>query len=226
VAQQGRRVVEEHQVYPVAPDLVGERGNELPDDLLAQRGRRDRDVVDQDRNVDVAVGAFCAASPAAEQPGGADHRLGAQPAGEGIPQRAGRRVGHGGGGEVHAGTQCNRRDGAAAALPRCPRQPLAAPPGAGALMPSGELLGLVLLAASTWASDVGLIGLTGAVACRPLLADFMSKLDADVIGKGMGPGHGVDNQELIAVNEAIRSHPVEQVGKHLRGHMTAMKSIL
>ena len=37
-------------------------------------------------------------------------------------------------------------------------------------MPSGELLGLVLLAASTWASDVGLIGLTGAVACRPLLA--------------------------------------------------------
>ena len=63
-------------------------------------------------------------------------------------------------------------------------------------------------------------------ACRPLLADFMNKLDADVIGKGMGPRHGVDNQELIVVNEAIRSHPVEQVGKHLRGHMTAMKSIL
>ena len=63
-------------------------------------------------------------------------------------------------------------------------------------------------------------------ACRPLLADFMSKLDVDVIGKGMGSGHGVDNQELIAVNEAIRSHPIEQVGRRLRGHMTAMKSIL
>ena len=35
---------------------------------------------------------------------------------------------------------------------------------------SGEALGLVRLAAATWMFDVGLIGLTGAVACRPLLA--------------------------------------------------------
>ncbi len=63
-------------------------------------------------------------------------------------------------------------------------------------------------------------------ACRPLLADFMSKVDTDVIGKGMEGDNGVDNQELIAVNEAIRSHPVEIVGKTLRGHMTAMKRIL
>jgi len=63
-------------------------------------------------------------------------------------------------------------------------------------------------------------------ACRPLLADFMSKIDLDVIGKGMGNDNSVDNQELIAVNEAIRSHPVEIVGKILRGHMTAMKSIV
>ena len=63
-------------------------------------------------------------------------------------------------------------------------------------------------------------------ACRPLLADFMSKIDTDVIGKGMGTDNSVDNQELIAINEAIRSHPVEQVGKVLRGHMTAMKSII
>jgi ketol-acid reductoisomerase len=62
-------------------------------------------------------------------------------------------------------------------------------------------------------------------ACRPLLADFMSKIDVDVIGRGMGSDNGVDNQELIRINEAIRSHPVELVGKTLRGHMTAMKSI-
>jgi ketol-acid reductoisomerase len=62
-------------------------------------------------------------------------------------------------------------------------------------------------------------------ACRPLLADFMSNVDVDVIGKGMGPDNAVDNQELIRVNEAIRSHPVEVIGKELRGHMTAMKSI-
>ncbi|MCZ6830100.1 MAG: ketol-acid reductoisomerase, partial [Gammaproteobacteria bacterium] len=63
-------------------------------------------------------------------------------------------------------------------------------------------------------------------ACRPLLADFMSKIDLDVIGKGMGGDSGVDNAELIAVNDAIRSHPVEKVGKVLRAHMTAMKSII
>jgi ketol-acid reductoisomerase len=62
-------------------------------------------------------------------------------------------------------------------------------------------------------------------ACRPLLADFMSKVDIDVIGKGMGSDNGVDNQELIRINDAIRAHPVEVVGKELRGHMTAMTSI-
>ena len=62
-------------------------------------------------------------------------------------------------------------------------------------------------------------------ACRPLLADFMSRIEVDVIGKGLGPDQQVDNQELIAVNEAIRSHPIERVGKRLRAHMTAMKSI-
>jgi len=63
-------------------------------------------------------------------------------------------------------------------------------------------------------------------ACRPLLADFMSGIDVDVIGAGMGGDNGVDNRRLIAVNEAIRSHPVEVIGRELRGHMTAMKSIL
>jgi ketol-acid reductoisomerase len=63
-------------------------------------------------------------------------------------------------------------------------------------------------------------------ACRPLLADFMSKMDTDVIGVGMEGDNGVDNAELIAVNEAIRSHPVEIVGKKLRGYMTAMKRIV
>jgi ketol-acid reductoisomerase len=63
-------------------------------------------------------------------------------------------------------------------------------------------------------------------ACRPLLADFMSRIDTDVIGKGIEGDNGVENQELISVNEAIRSHPVETVGKKLRGYMTAMKRIV
>ncbi|MDG2472738.1 MAG: ketol-acid reductoisomerase [Pseudomonadales bacterium] len=64
-------------------------------------------------------------------------------------------------------------------------------------------------------------------ACKPLLADFMQGVDTDIIGKGLSSNHnGVDNQKLIAVNDAIRNHPVEVVGKKLRGYMTAMKKIV
>ena len=54
----------------------------------------------------------------------------------------------------------------------------------------------------------------------------MSRIDTDVIGRGIGGDNGVDNAELIAVNDAIRRHPVETVGKTLRGYMTAMKRIV
>lgn len=65
-------------------------------------------------------------------------------------------------------------------------------------------------------------------ACKPLLADFMKKIDTDVIGKayGAGKGNGVDNQLLIAVNEELRFHPIEIVGAELRQAMTAMKKIV
>ena len=54
----------------------------------------------------------------------------------------------------------------------------------------------------------------------------MTKIDTDVIGKGIEGENGVDNQELIAVNDAIRNHPVEVIGTELRGYMTAMKKIV
>lgn len=63
-------------------------------------------------------------------------------------------------------------------------------------------------------------------ACKPLLADFMKGVDTDIIGKGLGGDNSVDNQALIAANEAIRNHPVEQIGKQLRSYMTAMKKIV
>jgi ketol-acid reductoisomerase len=64
-------------------------------------------------------------------------------------------------------------------------------------------------------------------ACKPLLADFMKTVDTDIIGKNYNDGKdgAVDNRELIAVNEAIRNHPVEEVGAVLRKAMTAMKTI-
>ena len=64
-------------------------------------------------------------------------------------------------------------------------------------------------------------------ACVPLLADFMTGITSDVIGKGLDvTDTGVDNARLIEVNEAIRSHPVEAIGSLLRGHMADMKRIV
>ncbi len=63
-------------------------------------------------------------------------------------------------------------------------------------------------------------------ACVPLLKDFMTKIDTDVIGKGMaGADNTVDNKKLIDINDAIRNHPVEVIGRTLRGYMTSMKPI-
>merc|ERR1712178_185436 len=47
-------------------------------------------------------------------------------------------------------------------------------------------------------------------ACVPLLEDFMKTVDIDVIGTKFNKSgsNGVDNRQLIAVNEEIRSHPV------------------
>jgi ketol-acid reductoisomerase len=60
----------------------------------------------------------------------------------------------------------------------------------------------------------------------PLLADFMEKLDTNVIGKGLDlENNGVDNLTLIKTNEAIRSTSIERIGKELRAHMGAMKPI-
>ena len=64
-------------------------------------------------------------------------------------------------------------------------------------------------------------------ACKPLLADFMKKVETNIIGKNFNEGkdNGVDNKKIIAVNKAIRSHHIEVVGDTLRQAMTAMKSI-
>lgn len=65
-------------------------------------------------------------------------------------------------------------------------------------------------------------------ACKPLLTDFMKNIDTDVIGKNFSADidNDVDNAQLIAVNKALREHPVEIVGARLRESMTAMKPIV
>jgi ketol-acid reductoisomerase len=64
-------------------------------------------------------------------------------------------------------------------------------------------------------------------AAVPLLADFMAKVDTDVIGKAKSTNdNGVDDHELIAINAVIRNHPIEKVGAQLRSYMTAMKKVV
>ncbi|SHI20834.1 ketol-acid reductoisomerase [Ferrimonas marina] len=64
-------------------------------------------------------------------------------------------------------------------------------------------------------------------AAVPLLREHANNLSLEEMGKGLSDAsNGVDNIRLIEVNEAIRNHPVEQVGKTLRGYMTDMKRIV
>ncbi|WP_347053453.1 ketol-acid reductoisomerase [Flavobacterium olei] len=62
-------------------------------------------------------------------------------------------------------------------------------------------------------------------ACKPLLTEFMKKVETNIIGKPFSTSNGVDNAVLIAVNKEIRQHPIEEVGAWLRESMTAMKKI-
>lgn len=64
-------------------------------------------------------------------------------------------------------------------------------------------------------------------ACRPLLAEFMTKVDTDIIGKDYNAtaDKNVDNIALIAINRSLRSHDIERVGTYLRDAMKSMKQI-
>ena len=64
-------------------------------------------------------------------------------------------------------------------------------------------------------------------ACKPLLADFMKKVDSNLIGKSYNTNNAVtDNFELVKINAAIRNHSIEICGAELRNAMTAMKKIV
>ena len=65
-------------------------------------------------------------------------------------------------------------------------------------------------------------------ACKPLLTNFMAKLDLNVIGKNFNEGktNQIDNKELIAINEELRFHDVELIGAELREAMENMEAII
>jgi len=64
-------------------------------------------------------------------------------------------------------------------------------------------------------------------AAKPMLSNFMKNINTEVIGLGLNnEDSGVDNKQLIDINEIIRYHPVEMVGYELRASMTAMAKIV
>ena len=64
-------------------------------------------------------------------------------------------------------------------------------------------------------------------AAKPMLSNFMNNINTEVIGSGLkNEDSGVDNKQLIDINEIIRYHPVEMVGYELRASMTAMAKIV
>jgi len=63
-------------------------------------------------------------------------------------------------------------------------------------------------------------------AAVPLLKPFMETVSTADIGKGLDlKTTAVANTTLVKVNEEIRNHPIEIVGKKLRAYMTSMKPI-
>ncbi|PJG59696.1 ketol-acid reductoisomerase [Aeromonas cavernicola] len=65
-----------------------------------------------------------------------------------------------------------------------------------------------------------------AYAAEPLLREhFMPTLKAGDLGTSKAECQSVDNQALLAANEATRNHPIEQIGQVLRGYMKDMKRI-
>jgi len=61
--------------------------------------------------------------------------------------------------------------------------------------------------------------------CVPLLERFMSKCPENVLGQSFATSDEVDNLELLAVNQSIRTHEIEEVGAFLRQAMTEMKTL-
>lgn len=61
-------------------------------------------------------------------------------------------------------------------------------------------------------------------AAVPLLKEFMTTLQPGDLAQAVAD-NGTDNAQLRDINEAIRNHPIEKIGKTLRGYMKDMQRI-
>lgn len=85
VAKQGRGIVQEDQVEPVARYFTAERARETPDRVLARgRARRVFPIEQEDRHVDIALLSCSVPGVASVQPGEAHRGIGGERAGESV----------------------------------------------------------------------------------------------------------------------------------------------
>ena len=84
VAKQGRGVVQEDQVEPVARCFTAERARETPDRVLARGRARRVFPIERDRHVDVALLSCSVPGVASVQPGEAHRGIGGERAGESV----------------------------------------------------------------------------------------------------------------------------------------------
>ena len=82
VTEQGRSVVQEDEIEPVARHVAAERAGQAPDRILARCRARRMFRIEQDRDVDIALVPCGAPGAASVQPGEAHRGIGAEGAGE------------------------------------------------------------------------------------------------------------------------------------------------
>ena len=60
---------------------------------------------------------------------------------------------------------------------------------------------------------------------KPLLENYVNKLNSSSIGVGLNINEEIDQDLLKKINFEINNHPVEKIGLELRKSMTAMKNL-
>ena len=63
-------------------------------------------------------------------------------------------------------------------------------------------------------------------ACKPLIKDYVNSLSSMTIGNPFLDNSSFDSNQLNTINNKIKSHSIEIIGKKLRTSMIEMKNIV
>ena len=60
--------------------------------------------------------------------------------------------------------------------------------------------------------------------CRPLLSDFMKKIDSSLMGEAYSDKTILSRYDINEVNQSIENHSIEDVGSRLRAAMSKVEN--